>query len=473
MAEVSIPAEMQYFPPSVAARARSYRQSITPMTQGPYKPTERIRIVLGTTPGTYLNTQHSYLEFDVVNLNTAYNSRIDKHASAFIDRIEVYHAGALIDSVSGANVLYSALLDSTVSPIDLATTHACAGVEQLGVYPTRREAVYDYNNFAGGTNTNTAYNLDVVSTDTTANVTSNSHMNALYAVRGRDLKAATTGNISAGTNRCHVCLPLIGLLSPAGMAKYLPLGDAVNGNIEIDIYLSPVSQGMLVQTGTTTTQQQIANWQLENVQYEAQLCEIDASVHAALTQSIGGVYTIPYNSWRQYTATIAAQTSNYTFYIPTKVSSLSGILVCMRDQTDINRACTAAISKRTRGNLRSAQLRVGALNFPLKPLDTTPANGDQAMIESLKMFGRLGSSMGGINMSREQFMDNKFFLSFDTQAYSAASGAVDDGVQAQHGSTYLQLDFDNGGIPNVTTLDVYVLFDGMLTVANGAISAAF
>jgi hypothetical protein len=133
----------------------------------------------------------------------------------------------------------------------------------------------------------------------------------------------------------------------------------------------------------------------------------------------------------------------------------------------------SSVAKRTRGNLRSTQLRVGALNFPLRPLDTTLENGDQAMIESMKMFGRLGQTMGGINMNRAQFMEDKFFMAFDTQAYSAASGAVDDGVQAQHGSTYLQLDFSPYGPPNAVTLDVYVLFDGMLTVAGGAISAAF
>jgi hypothetical protein len=220
MAEVSIPAEMQYFPPSVAARARSYRQSITPMTQGPYKPTERIRIVLGTTPGTYLNTQHSYLEFDVVNLSTTVACRIDKHASSFIDRIEVYHAGALIDTVSGANVLYSALLDATVSPIDLATTHACAGVDELSFTSPNSKAVFDYNNITDAAAGNSEY--DYASPDTVQNAST--HINPLYAIRGRRLGlSGATSALLAGA-RCHVCLPLIGLLSPAGMAKYLPRG---------------------------------------------------------------------------------------------------------------------------------------------------------------------------------------------------------------------------------------------------------
>lgn len=37
-------------------------------------------------------------------------------------------------------------------------------------------------------------------------------------------------------------LPLIGLLSPTGLDRYVPLGDAVNGNIEIDMYLAPQFQ---------------------------------------------------------------------------------------------------------------------------------------------------------------------------------------------------------------------------------------
>ncbi|KAJ1626384.1 hypothetical protein T492DRAFT_1146855 [Pavlovales sp. CCMP2436] len=149
----------------------------------------------------------------------------------------------------------------------------------------------------------------------------------------------------------------------------------VSGPRQSSPYTTPTS-GKRTKTDLTVN---AADWQLENVVYEAQLCEIDASVHAALTENIGGVYTITYNSWRQYSASIAQGTMNYTFNIPTKVSSLSGIFVCMRNQNDMNRAVTASISKRTRANLRAAQLRVGALNFPLKPLDTTIANGDQAM----------------------------------------------------------------------------------------------
>ncbi|KAJ1621081.1 hypothetical protein T492DRAFT_1128428 [Pavlovales sp. CCMP2436] len=176
------------------------------------------------------------------------------------------------------------------------------------------------------------------------------------------------------TYTCDAQQPTLqGLLSPAGIAKYLPLDDAVNSSIEINTYLASATAGVITQSKQDGSAN-AADWQLENVVYEAQLCEIDASVHAALTDSIGGVYIIPYNSWRQY------------------------------------------------------------------------------------IWG---------------YLDNKFFLAFDTQSYSAASGAVDDGVQAQHGSTYLQLDFDSGGMSSATQLDIYILFDGILTIANGAISAAF
>lgn len=427
MAEVSLPMEMQYFPPSVAARARSYRQSIVPVNAPPYKPTERVRIVLGTTPGTYLNTAHSYLEFEIENTAPANDAatrsfRIDKHASAFIDRIEIYHAGALLDTVASANVLYSTLLDTTVSTVDLGTTHVVAGCEsQVG---------------------------EIV------------------------------GRVVPAGSKIRVCMPLIGLLSPAGLSRYLPLGDAVNGNIEIDLYLAPALQPVRATNGAgdTGTGLVALDWQLNNVQYMAQLVEIDSAVHAALMQSIGGIYTLPYNSWRTYTCPIPANSTSYTHYIPTKVSSLSGVIVQLRDTAVINSSTAYGISTRSRGSavaqsaLRSAQLRVGALNFPLKPVDCSTEGFDEVLIESLKMFGRLGTSMGGTNMDRTEYGTSKFFIGFDTQAYSAASAAVDDGVQAQHGSTYLQLEF---GSSSSLQMDICILFDGMLTVANGAISAAF
>lgn len=421
MAEVSLPNEMQYFPPSVAARARSYRQTVTPVNPPPYKPTERIRIALGTTPGTYLNTQHSFLQFNIRNLapNATNDFRIDKHGSAFIDRIEVYHAGALLDTVMTANVLYSVLMDATVSMVDMVTTHVAGGVE-------------DY--LAGQAN------LDL-----------------MYQPQGR--------TVADGNGEIRVAFPLIGLLSPAGLARYVPLGDAVNGNIEIDIYLAQQGQPV-VQAGAGALA-----WEITDVNYMAQLVEIDSAVHQALIQSIGGIYTLPYNSWRTYSVQIPAQTTSYTHYIPTKVSSLSGVVVCLRPSADITDKTKRSISGRTRSDLRSAQLRIGALNFPLRPVQCDANQLDEAMLESFKMFGRLGTSMGGTSISRTLYSNEKFFLAFDTQAYSAASMAVDDGVQAQHGSTYLQLEF-GGGTPALQ-MDIFILFDGMLTVANGAISAAF
>lgn len=425
MAEVTLPTQMQYFPPAVAARARSYRQTITPMNGTTFKGNDRIKLVMGTTPGTYLNTLNSYLEFDVSNLDATAAMEFDYHAGCLIERVEIYHAGALIDQLNQANVLYQVLLDSGVSGADLQSTHVTGGIADL---------------------------------DGTAN-------GDIYAPKGRSI---------AGNSTTRVAISLLGLLSPAGMDRYLPLGDAVNGNVEIHLYLASNASGMKAAAGSPI-------WQLSNVEYQATLVEIDAAVHAALVQSIGGIYSLPYNSWRHYANNIAAGITSHTFYIATKVSSLSGMLVSMRPSASVNAAIASSISTRTRGNLKSAQLRVGALNFPLKPVTTELSNGDQALVESLKMFGKLGATMGGTSISRTSYVGiddtiddgTKFFLGFDTQSYSAASAAVDDGVQAQHGSTYLQLDFGAAGVPAACVVDVFILFDGMLTVANGAMSAAF
>lgn len=450
MAEVTLPTQMQYFPPAVAARARSYRQTVTPMNGTAFRGSDKIKLVLGTTPGTYLNTLNSYLEFDIVNTTkTATNTlTIDKHASCVIDRIEVYHAGALIDQLNNVNVLYSVLLDAGVSFADMQSTHVTGGVEDI-------PPLVKYS-------ANTDYPTGAPAAD-------EPEMVDIYASKGRSITANTDGDA-----HIHVALSLLGLLSPAGLDRYLPLGDAVNGNVEIHIYLASTAQGLISDPKDQT-------WELRNVEYQATLVEIDAAVHAALVQSIGGIYSLPYNSWRHYSNNIAATVSSHTMYIATKVSSLSGMIVCMRDQDTVNKSELSSVGDRTRDKLKSAQLRIGALNFPLKPVTCDLVNGDQALVESLKMFGKLGTSMGGTSISRANYLgttaagvgSTKFFLGFDTQAYSAASMAVDDGVQAQHGSTYLQLEFDAGGAAKPLVVDVFILFDGMLTVANGAISAAF
>lgn len=417
MAEVTLPTQMQYFPPSVAARARSYRQTVTPMNGSTFNPQDKIKLVLGTTPGTYLNTLQSYLTMKVSNLNDAQTAAFDKHASCLIERIEVYHAGALLDQVSGVNVLYNTLLDASVSGPDLVTTHVAGGISDTDAY--------------------------------------------------KEITTDADGRVIAASGSTHVSFSLLGMLSPAGLDRYVPIGDAVNGNLEIHIYLAPNYAMLWSAASLSGSESNI--WQISNVEYQAQLVEIDAAVHASLMQSINGVYSLPYNSWRHYQQTVTSATA-HTFYIATKVSSLSGVVVCMRGSSTLTNNNFKTISARTKSSLSEAQLRIGALNFPLKPIDCSDSNAGEAMIESLKMFGKLGTSMGGTSMDFGTYKGSKFFLAFDTQAYSAASAAVDDGVQAQHGSTYLDLRFSSAAS---VVVDVYCLFDGMLTVANGAMSAAF
>lgn len=514
MAEVTLPNEMQYLPPSVAARARAYRQSIVPMNNSQsYKPNDRIRIMLGTTPGTYLNLQHSFIEFDIVNGDATNRMTIDKHASAFIDRIEIYHAGALLDTVAGANVLYSLLLDTTVAPAEMQTTHVTGGVADQaagGFWAPVTNAINPTTAWGHQTSSILSPGYDYAATGLTTAAIGIVNAKSSLTILNTNTLAATDilsdrrtniiGDTIAASGYRHVAFPLIGLFSPAALSRYLPLGDAVNGSLEINIYLA---SSAIPAYGTAWS----GAWSLQNVEYQAQLVELDAAVHGALVQSIGGMYTLPYQSWRNYNTVIPVGTTTFNYYIPTKVSSMSGVVVVMRDSL-AQVTTKSSVALRSRGNgyylnaasvltqransLQSAQLRVGALNFPLKPVGCSfkyaalqnpmvtdqPHNIDNALIESYKMFGRLGTTMGATCISRAEYIEDKFFLAFDTQTYSAASAAIDDGVQAQHGSTYLQLNWDGAGSGSLanggtTILDVFILFDGMLTVANGAISAAF
>lgn len=466
MAEVVLPAEMQYFPPAVAARARAYRQTVNPINGPTFTGSDKMKFVLGTTPGTYLNLQQSYLEFDIQNTaGTPANApfALDTHACCFFERIEIYHAGALLDTVNNVNVLYNLLMDASVSYADQGTTHVTGGVDPdsaaftVALDTTGPSLAGTIGSYAGPRTTGGTPATDTVSYD----------------------PIIRRGRLFNTSNKVRVCLPLLGLFSPAGLQKYLPLGDAVNGNVEIHVYLASTATAVARLTGASAP----VSWALTDCSYQAQLVEIDAAVHAALIGATGGVYSLPYNSYRHYGQNMVAGETSKSIYISTKVSSMSAVIVSMRPSAYINNSDTNSISFRVANLLKTAQLRVGALNFPLTPLKCDLANSNQALVESLKIFGKLGTMMGGTSIRMSSYVPpgtddlaavagGQFFIAFDTQAYSAASAAVDDGLQAQHGSTYLQLEFLNSDTQNAV-IDVWVMFDGMLTVANGAISAAF
>ena len=94
-----------------AARSRSYRASIAPINASTFAPNSMaIFSVPCGRKNTYIDINQSYLKFSVRNNDVATNSfYIDNNASCFINRIDTFFGGNLLESLQQYNCLSKTL----------------------------------------------------------------------------------------------------------------------------------------------------------------------------------------------------------------------------------------------------------------------------------------------------------------------------------------------------------------------------
>ena len=99
-------------------RSRSYRASILPTNKSTFDPTNTcICYIPGGRRNTYLDTNQSYLRITIKNTDpTAANSfRLDNNAASVIQRLDVYHAGNLLETIQQYNILSTYIFDMQAS----------------------------------------------------------------------------------------------------------------------------------------------------------------------------------------------------------------------------------------------------------------------------------------------------------------------------------------------------------------------
>ena len=101
-----------------SVRARSYRASIPSSNKSTFSPGDTIiAYIPGGRKSTYLDPNQSYVRFTVKNNDTTASQTmtIDNLASCFINRLDTYHSGNLIDTIQQYNVLMSYIKDAQLN----------------------------------------------------------------------------------------------------------------------------------------------------------------------------------------------------------------------------------------------------------------------------------------------------------------------------------------------------------------------
>ena len=117
---ISLPSDFNLVPKSTAPASTSRRVNVLPLSGGTFNPLDVAKFEIPTgIDGQYLDTTQTYLLFRVKAQDPAgYPMYPDHTAASFISKIEVYSSSQLVETINGYNVLYSALVDSQLGPLD-------------------------------------------------------------------------------------------------------------------------------------------------------------------------------------------------------------------------------------------------------------------------------------------------------------------------------------------------------------------
>jgi len=277
------------------------------------------------------------------------------------------------------------------------------------------------------------------------------------------------------------------------------------------------------------------NWgyEITDIEYHANVVTLSGEAQAVIDQMTGGVYQISTSSYRHYSNTIPAGSTQNEILVPARFSSLKSLFHCLRPQSNLNSASNFSISERVKNYFTRAQLRIGSALYPSQPIEMTnnyyqptPTPGTTGAFSSgptgsapqaySLLINALGSSINTLNipcnMNGEVYANNTgglaistdgayyiqshcgstagFVLGFDVESFGPSdvcSGPLSAGLNTLGISIFLQLSVDaiNLGTNQITAtpfdssmvvscqIDSFAHFDLICTISGGSASVRF
>jgi len=386
-------------------------QSLSPDYTGSSSSTIRIRIPCGQY-GTYLDGSQSYLMFDVVN--TTADPGVD---------------------IGGAPIETPIVLDG----------HCSSVFRRFEVYANggndRIEDIQEYN---------ALYSMFL---DLQTNYVD--RVCYLNLLQGCD-QNRTGVSISRGEKRTF-CMPLIsGLLNGD---KYVPLGKMQN-DLEIRIQLE---DGIRAFVGANN------DYQLENVQYVAQIIELDAVAEQSLP-SDNNMYVWGGESFSNHNDIINEYVGSASIYLPFKYGSLKTVWLIHRNDTNFTNTEYRAITGRSKANLDQYQFAIGSQMVPPNPVRTTNGTSEVAM-EVFRALHSVNLPSGGILtngiFSKENTTteNGAFVLAQELESFSRKNDVLQSGTNTIGSTCYYKGTYNS--VPDQMRVDAWAHFDTIYIVSEG------
>ena len=445
-----LPKNLRYGSKVESAPAKSYRSNIQPQNgTGPYNLGDTIIFNIPTRSNLVLCPSDSYLKWTVQSFTTAAaNSlRWDKCGShGLIQRIRVYHGSNLLQDLDVYGNLTKILFD----------------------LQCETDATYNKLNILCGTR-----NDLVVTTNAVAAVGAGlavpavpvTYLSAQQINSGEGIPKAN-GNVVLAANDTTTaityCLNLVSIVGSLCPNNYLPLFAMTAAPLRVEIQLISQDYYGLCEVAATTH----AAGVVTNVEYIASMIELgDQSMQMIESSLEGRPLQFVYGDYRNYQYTYALPspaTTQVSFPIPAKFSSLKSIFLSQRDKG------TGALgyfpfSSVTYG-LYSYYWRIGPQIIPSKPPD-----------DIVSFYSELLKSVGVISdlQFNPSIRKTNYLISSSTANTTALEANTASNTNS--GSVYVGIDLENftGASKdsifagwNSNTDDIY--FVGNYNTANGS-----
>ena len=459
----------------LAVESRSRRRTFFPINGQLFNSGGANIIRIDLSADALLDTQHSYLRFNVKPTSGTFG--IDSAGGhSFIRRLRVEQSGTILEDVNS----YNRLMGAIVLPCQSTNEHnnersITEGVSAMG------------QRIGEGSQYNEAYEVSVNYAGTPATNVGGDAGSILGGRHNKDDQISS----SSGSSGWDFSIPLnSGILNNA---KLIPLM-LMSAPLTIEIELAPSVQPVVWSADNLT-------YDVSNVRYIANLIEVgqDVSAQLRMVQEVsGGVLTLAGQTYRHFVGQLSnGGTGDQIINVPARVKSMKSLFFVGQGAGSDNYT-TYDVSMGGNMKLNEYQLKIGSVVYPPTPVRCVFGDGSDSntfnhrsepLMELAKSWGSVGSTKGMGQLSALNYattestrpaMDStdltklkKVYAPFGLDLEAFQRVAIESGVNTADRSLPISLILNTTSGTTQQNVDVFVLADALFYInADGSMSVS-
>ena len=515
----------------LAVESRSRRRTFFPVNGQEFSSAGANIIRIDLSADALLDTQHSYLRFNVKTTGTVTAGMDYSGGHGFIRRLRIQQSGTTLEDINN----YNRLMGAVVLPCQSGSEHhaersatefvrmaggsglTADGQTQVGTYATISLANITATN-VGATTPMTSLTgaqitgggsdgTGVVKTDIDATITSATTevQTAITTLEGKiNAMVGTTTDSGSLVGALHnqnlqlqatreyaITIPLnSGLLN---CDKLVPLM-LMSAPLTIEMELAQTNVPMCLSGAM------VGGYTISNVRYIANLIEVGGDVAQQLRmvqEASGGVLTLAGQTYSHFSGNlVAGNAGDQVVNVPARVKSMKSLFFVSQGDGGIEQADRYGCSFGGNCLMNTYQLKVGSVVYPPTPVRCgfTSAAGNngqngagatksEPLFELAKAWGNVGSnkgmgqlSVGTLYAQEDTIPQSDGFYSFspfgiDLEAFQRV--AIESGVNTADRSLPLSLILNTGAMSSAQGVDAFVLADALFYInSDGSMSVS-